>query len=83
MGGGGVITCRVCTKDTDDDIGILARSCSAKFRPRKASNRNSNLGTVLVSISGLPLTNLKAEIGYFAEGDSAVDYQALSFSEEV
>jgi hypothetical protein len=30
-GGGGPITCRLCTKATEDDIGILARSCSAKI----------------------------------------------------
>ena len=41
------------------NMGILSRSCPLSRRPRKASNRNSNRGTVLASIKGLPPKNLE------------------------
>ncbi len=60
-------TWRLWARRRAGNIGILARSCSAELRPRKASNRNSNLGTVLASISGLPLTNLKQKTTFFGD----------------
>ena len=52
-------TWRTRSRGREGSIGILALSCSAKFLPRKASSRYSNIGTVSASINGFPLKNLK------------------------